>query len=784
MAEEDNNEQDQKELEKERNKANNTKNIRNAADVAIASGHPIASGVGLGVKALDKVTGGKASNALGEGLTTATKIVPGGNKFQRLSNKLSESGVSDAAGTVASFKNKNSNANNNTETTTERNIIDENETLSKQTTVNRNNPTNNNYKNKTSDNKDDRFSSSLQPKENKKRGLENLSDSNPQKKDSTSTTTEEGEASGDASLKFSKKIAVVSLFLVPLLIALVIIVPIFSIYSMYGGIINRFLEAISITTDADEGYFTETGDEDLDKFLKDVTEIYNQDFVSNNIMVCKPVYVVAVFHIIYENDSEIYEHLSRNDVKEVFWASLRGDCYNEEAFREKLTNTILPQYLKGSEYDYEELTDDIFEYVDQYYQLIGNEEEEITCEVDIHTCDYTKGKGFYVSGVGSTERDINYSNLFVQLMKCNSTEILGDEDSKENLIPFEKYVLGVTYMGMMRDQKNNYSPPGEAVKAYSIMVRDYALRKYMEQDKEGKSKILRINNCDTKDSYPYCDPDLGCSLDYEGNYRSGFPWGDSRKFLDPLSAEDYIRKYVNQVNGITLMNESGYIIAPTFSNKDRNKFINLANNNTSFESILLNHYTKNGADSFAKNKCYATTTTTDCVSDGRYAEWKQKDPQWSNTPMGRSGKTLGQIGCLVTSISMQIAKSGVKTRITNLNPGSFVEFLNRNNGFDDRGNFQWNSATTAAPTFRYMGQISLSGLSQAEKLQRIRNIVSQKNNYAVVEVMGGIGQHWVAIDSISGNTINIMDSGKENSTNLWASYDWTRTSTLAYYRVG
>ena len=53
------------EEQKARNDANNAKNIRNAADVAIASKNPYAMAAGAAVKGADKLTGGK-------GFTSAT----------------------------------------------------------------------------------------------------------------------------------------------------------------------------------------------------------------------------------------------------------------------------------------------------------------------------------------------------------------------------------------------------------------------------------------------------------------------------------------------------------------------------------------------------------------------------------------------------------------------------------------------------------------------------------------------------------------------------------------
>lgn len=175
--------------------------------------------------------------------------------------------------------------------------------------------------------------------------------------------------------------------------------------------------------------------------------------------------------------------------------------------------------------------------------------------------------------------------------------------------------------------------------------------------------------------------------------------------------------------------------------------------------------------------------TSGSISTGEFSKWKQGDTAWGSTPMGTSGKTLSQIGCLVTSISMQIAKSGVKTNISPFNPGTFVEFLNKNGGIDSTGNFIWSGATKAAPDFKYQGRISLSGLSRGAKFNKIKEIVTQKGVYAVCEVKGNTGQHWVAVDSINGDTINMMDPSSD-STDMWGRYNWNNTSAIVYYKVG
>lgn len=95
---------DDAQSEKQRNDENNAKNIQNAAEVAIASKNPYAAAAGAVVKYGDKLTGGKVSQAAGKVITQANKHSPMGKKVQKASNKLAESGASDAIGTAASMK--------------------------------------------------------------------------------------------------------------------------------------------------------------------------------------------------------------------------------------------------------------------------------------------------------------------------------------------------------------------------------------------------------------------------------------------------------------------------------------------------------------------------------------------------------------------------------------------------------------------------------------------------------------------------------------------------------
>lgn len=171
------------------------------------------------------------------------------------------------------------------------------------------------------------------------------------------------------------------------------------------------------------------------------------------------------------------------------------------------------------------------------------------------------------------------------------------------------------------------------------------------------------------------------------------------------------------------------------------------------------------------------------ADSGEYVNWRQAGQSWSNIKIGNTNSTLGQIGCLVTSISILIEKSGCNTTISPFNPGTFLEALNKNNAFDGRGNLQYAGVTRAVPNFSYVGNVNLRGKSRTEKLALITQYFNQ-GYYLAIEVKGATpgNQHWVAITGISGNNVIIVDPASDG-TDLWSSYEWGKTSQFNYFKA-
>lgn len=166
---------------------------------------------------------------------------------------------------------------------------------------------------------------------------------------------------------------------------------------------------------------------------------------------------------------------------------------------------------------------------------------------------------------------------------------------------------------------------------------------------------------------------------------------------------------------------------------------------------------------------------------GPYTLWRQFDSKWASNKLGDSG-TLGKIGCLVTSVAIQIARTGTKLNpneiLDEFNPASFNNWLNNNNGYS--GNlFIWNSTKKLAPNFNYIGQIRLSGNYQ-EKYNMISNYYNM-GYIIVLEV--GVNEHWVAVTTVSDGVINMIDPASSNNNAGDKYYNLGYANLFAYYKV-
>lgn len=172
------------------------------------------------------------------------------------------------------------------------------------------------------------------------------------------------------------------------------------------------------------------------------------------------------------------------------------------------------------------------------------------------------------------------------------------------------------------------------------------------------------------------------------------------------------------------------------------------------------------------------------TDSGEYVNWRQAGQSWSNIKIGNTNSTIGNIGCLVTSIAILIEKSGIPTpNIEPFNPGTFVEKLNKNGGFDERGNLYYGPISKVVPNFKYVGNVNLRGKSRSEKLALITQYVNA--GYFVTEEVKGAtpgNQHWVAVTGVNGNNVSMVDPAS-NQTDMWSAYEWSKSSQFNYFKA-
>lgn len=167
--------------------------------------------------------------------------------------------------------------------------------------------------------------------------------------------------------------------------------------------------------------------------------------------------------------------------------------------------------------------------------------------------------------------------------------------------------------------------------------------------------------------------------------------------------------------------------------------------------------------------CYNGGST----NSGTFTSWKQYDSQWSNVRLGN--KTVGKIGCAMTSVAIQIMRSGSPLSIEEFNPGTFAQALTKAGGFDVAGNITWSAVERIAPNFKFVDRIN-----HRPSLQELNNLVSQ-GYYVILNVK--YGRHWVAIDSVdvANNKIYMFDPGSPG-TEVGETYGLNSIQRYVYYR--
>ncbi|MDD3340782.1 MAG: SpoIID/LytB domain-containing protein [Bacilli bacterium] len=466
---------------------------------------------------------------------------------------------------------------------------------------------------------------------------------------------------------------------------------------------------------------------------------------------------------------------SRWTINKICKSMIKDNNIDLDYFEDNLANDIVPSLYKDyldeahPESSARAIARDIIENASMYKYFLEEDEEE--------SCTQSGACTYNLDGV-------NISNVKVRLMKCVD-EGWGTPIEGEELVDFEKYVLGVTYAEIGPDS------PAEAQKTEATAARSYALTRPGAmgssagtniEEKDGQW-ILSLRNC-TEDQV-YCDPDKGCYAAGNNTGNTVHSGSNGSQYKGPLAADAPIRAAVAQTAGKLLLRGDGTVINAGYLDVDQRRWIELANTGKDYTEILMEHYNSSyrpyGASTIGESNCSSSgsssnkTCATNNAAAGPYADWKQCNAPWSNLSVGGGGSVCS-IGCAMTSVAMQMARTGVEISIPDFNPGTFVTAMNANGGFTSGGLIYWD-VSQFAPRFRLISaEYAVGGASAPDQ---IRSLLKD-GCYLVVNVRQG--GHYVAIDRVEGDTVYMMDPGG-NGTNLNEVYGFDSKMQAICYKV-
>lgn len=372
----------------------------------------------------------------------------------------------------------------------------------------------------------------------------------------------------------------------------------------------------------------------------------------------------------------------------------------------------------------------------------------------------------YIGNYGSSSSfKINgkeYSGkIKVRLYKNDSFELVYSDD---RLIDFDKYILGVAYQEV---GGGTDSVSEQVFKTQAIAARSYALTRGIGMPEELKiteeNGYIVVNIRQTTSDQAYCDPDLGYYAGQLNNCSSGHP---------KLSADSPLRKWAQEVEGLVLVDSKGNIVNTPYFNVDQNKWRAMAEGGMKYDEILIKHYD-------SANSGYTIKRINSAVSNTEAENWKQCDSRWGALTVRK--QTICQIGCALTSVSIQIARSGTPTKVSGeFNPGTFMKAHRSNGGFSTNDSITWN-VTGVAPGFKLISSSYLSGTKE-EKIRDIGNKISN-NEYVVLGVrysVGGDIGHYVAVNYVDSGEIYTFDPNSSKKGQLFVDYPAMKESSVKF----
>lgn len=380
-----------------------------------------------------------------------------------------------------------------------------------------------------------------------------------------------------------------------------------------------------------------------------------------------------------------------------------------------------------------------------------NDDEYMTTHFNSFTNKFSGSSGTCKYVVGES----SYSNFKVRLYKNDSFELVYSDD---RLVDFDKYILGVAYQ---EAGGGTDSISEQVFKTQAIAARSYALTrgkkmagvKALQITEENGYSVINIRQ--TVSDQAYCDPD-------EGYLPSGQLSNCSSGHLR-LPDDSPLRKWAKEVEGVVLVDSNGEVVNTPYNIDDQTVWRALAQSGMTSDEIILKHYN-------AAENGYTLNATCVKTSSVEGAEgWKQCDPRWGNMYVG--SKTICSIGCALTSISIQLARSGAQLNVSGeFNPGTFMQTHKSNGGFIDN-TITWN-VSRIAPNFKLIASHEALFGTKENKINTLKKYAAD-GEYIVLGVRHGIGQdigHYVAYNDSSTDEIFVFDPAGNTTGKLFHDY--------------
>lgn len=460
--------------------------------------------------------------------------------------------------------------------------------------------------------------------------------------------------------------------------------------------------------------------------------------------------------------TEDYSDIKLGDIKKLASKMVSGNRINYDIYRKYLENTYVEKRFKNL-YDSDEKKKKIIDEI----MMFASFETKVKNNNGVYygSCSYNV-----------TGNEVNTSEIDVVLLSCDGQRELERVD-------FEKYIKGVVYGEI------GYSWNEEVLKSQAIATRSFTLTRNetmcpgrpnnCEYGYNPNTNEIRMRNCEA--DQVYCDYTQGCQQFEFNGYRgliSGTINPNYNIYKNALSENEIIEfeNKLNEVQGLVLMNQDNTIYAAGYIDNDQNAWnsMYMADNTLDYNEILIKHYwRKTNSDLTISGNCRKMT--------GEFTKWKQTDEKWFEVNIGND--TMGNSGCLVTSISIQIARSGT-VDLQVFNPGVFANELSARNSFSESGilNFEPLKTTVKEITNGRFSVVNPSVFlegSKYDKLTKLQEYINQ-GYFLVISVYNG--GHYVAVDRIENGKLYIFDPGYDVNE-LEEKYLWDGVDNVKIFKV-